>query len=57
MPWGPPRQDAVSGTPLLQEEEEVAREEGLSTAGPQQAVQVPEGESDGQVWGPCTQPP
>ncbi|XP_025776651.1 piezo-type mechanosensitive ion channel component 1 [Puma concolor] len=45
-------QDAVSGTPLLQEEEEVAREEGLSGAGPQQAVQVPEGESDRQAkWG------
>ncbi|KAM8775190.1 piezo-type mechanosensitive ion channel component 1 [Rhynchonycteris naso] len=38
------RQDAVSGTPLLrqEEEEEVPREEGLGTAGPHQATQFPE---------------
>lgn len=40
-----PRQDTVSGTPLLQQEEEAAapRDEGLGVAGPQQARQVPEG--------------
>ncbi|XP_045438554.1 piezo-type mechanosensitive ion channel component 1 isoform X4 [Pipistrellus kuhlii] len=38
------RQDAVSGTPLLQqeEEEEASRDQGLGTAGPHQATQVPE---------------
>ncbi|XP_042826522.1 piezo-type mechanosensitive ion channel component 1 isoform X5 [Panthera tigris] len=43
------RQDAVSGTPLLQEEEEVAREEGPSGAGPQRAVQGPEAAAS--KWG------
>lgn len=40
-----PRQDAVSRTPLLQqeEEEEVPRDEGLGTASPHQVTQVPEG--------------
>lgn len=44
-----PRQDAVSGTPLLQqqEEEEASRDEGLGMAGPQQATQTPEGKSEG----------
>ncbi|TEA40451.1 hypothetical protein DBR06_SOUSAS30610034, partial [Sousa chinensis] len=39
------RQDTVSGTPLLQQEEEEAapRDEGLGVAGPPQAIQVPEG--------------
>ena len=56
--FGPsPRQDAVSGTPLLQEEqeeqqqqqqqqqeeEEDSRNEGLGVATPHQATQVPEG--------------
>ncbi|XP_016053163.1 PREDICTED: piezo-type mechanosensitive ion channel component 1 [Miniopterus natalensis] len=38
------RQDAVSRTPLLQqqEEEEAPRDQGLGTAGPHQATQVPE---------------
>ncbi|XP_059523049.1 piezo-type mechanosensitive ion channel component 1 isoform X2 [Myotis daubentonii] len=38
------RQDAVSGTPLLQqdEEEEAPRDQGLGTAGSNQATQVPE---------------
>ena len=40
-----PRQDTVSGTPLLQQEEEEAapRDEGLGVASPHQAIQVPEG--------------
>lgn len=44
---GSPRQDAVSETPLLQqqEEEEVFRDDGLGVDGPHQATQVPEGES------------
>lgn len=45
-----PRQDAVSGTPLLQQEEEEApRDEGLGTAGLHQA---PEGKSGGVECGP-----
>ncbi|XP_066099072.1 piezo-type mechanosensitive ion channel component 1 isoform X3 [Saccopteryx bilineata] len=45
------RQDAVSGTPLLQqeEEEEAPREEGLGTAGPHQATQFPEAAAN--KWG------
>lgn len=40
-----PRRDAVSRTPLLQqeEEEEVPRDDGLGTASPHQVTQVPEG--------------
>lgn len=55
-----PRQDAVSRTPLLQqeEEEEVPRDEGLGTASPHQATQVPEGKfkvSGLEPWSPiCT---
>nr|XP_031530615.1 piezo-type mechanosensitive ion channel component 1-like [Vicugna pacos] len=45
-----PRQDAVSGTPLLQQEEEEApRDEGLGTAGPSQASQAPEASKWGLV--------
>ncbi|XP_058384443.1 piezo-type mechanosensitive ion channel component 1 isoform X4 [Diceros bicornis minor] len=45
------RQDAVSRTPLLEqeEEEEAPREEGQSTAGPPQATQVPEATAN--KWG------
>ncbi|XP_072802892.1 piezo-type mechanosensitive ion channel component 1 isoform X1 [Vicugna pacos] len=44
------RQDAVSGTPLLQQEEEEApRDEGLGTAGPSQASQAPEASKWGLV--------
>ncbi|XP_040109603.1 piezo-type mechanosensitive ion channel component 1 isoform X1 [Oryx dammah] len=46
-----PGQDAVSRTPLLQqeEEEEVPRDEGLGTASPHQATQVPEASKWGLV--------
>lgn len=49
-----PRQDAVSGTPLLQqeEEEEDPHDEGLGTAGLHQATQAPEGKSRGVECGP-----
>lgn len=48
-----PRQDAVSGTPLLQQEEEEApHDEGLGTAGLHQATQAPEGKSRGVECGP-----
>ncbi|XP_049559602.1 piezo-type mechanosensitive ion channel component 1 isoform X3 [Orcinus orca] len=45
------RQDTVSGTPLLQQEEEEAapRDEGLGVAGPHQAIQVPEASKWGLV--------
>lgn len=46
-----PGQDAVSRTPLLQqeEEEEVPRDEGLGMASPHQAMQVPEASKWGLV--------
>lgn len=49
-----PRQDATSGTPLLQpqEEEEAPRDEGPDTAGPHQATQTPEGKSEGWTAAP-----
>lgn len=55
--FGPcPRQEAVSGTPLLQPEEEEEdgdpRDEGLGMASPHQATQVPEGKSEGQSTAP-----
>lgn len=41
----------MSGTPLLQqdEEEEAPRDQGLGTAGSNQATQVPEGKSEGST--------
>ncbi|OWK16031.1 hypothetical protein Celaphus_00004046 [Cervus elaphus hippelaphus] len=51
IPRWVPGQDAVSRTPLLQqeEEEEVPRDEGLGTASPHQATQVPEASKWGLV--------
>lgn len=51
--FGPcPRQEAVSGTPLLhleeEEEEGDPRDKRLGTAIPRQATQVSEGKSEGQ---------
>ncbi|XP_059941396.1 piezo-type mechanosensitive ion channel component 1 isoform X5 [Mesoplodon densirostris] len=45
------RQDTVSGTPLLQQDEEEAapRDKGLGVAGPHQAIQVPEASKWGLV--------